>query len=61
VARTACCRRGDVPAGARVSGSPAFAANDWLRAITAFPKLPELLKEMRGLKKRIEQLENDKR
>jgi UDP-3-O-[3-hydroxymyristoyl] glucosamine N-acyltransferase len=52
---------GDVPAGARVSGSPAFAANDWLRAITAFPKLPELLKEMRGLKKRIEQLENDKR
>src|SRR5580658_5307233 len=52
---------GDVPAGARVSGSPAFAANEWLRAITAFPKLPELLKSVRELRKRIERLENDKR
>ncbi len=51
---------GDVPAGARISGSPAFAANEWLRAITAFPKLPELLKTVRELKKRIEQLENAK-
>src|ERR1019366_6454772 len=51
---------GDVPAGARVSGSPAFAANEWLRAITAFPKLPELLKNVRDLKKRIEQLEHGK-
>src|SRR5208282_3001404 len=51
---------GDVPAGARVSGSPAFAANDWLRAITAFPKLPELLKNVRDLKKRIERLEHGK-
>ena len=48
----------DVPAGSRVSGSPAFAANVWLRAITAFPKLPELLKTVRELKKKIEQLEN---
>ena len=48
----------DVPAGSRVSGSPAFAANVWLRAITAFPKLPELLKTVRDLKKKIEQLEN---
>ena len=51
---------GDVPAGARMSGSPAFAANAWLRAITAFPKLPDLLKTLRDLKKRIEQLENGK-
>ena len=48
---------GDVEAGARISGSPAFAANDWLRAITAFPKLPELLKTVRELKKKIDQLE----
>lgn len=48
----------DVPAGGRVSGSPAFAANVWLRAITAFPKLPELLKTVRELKKKVEQLEN---
>jgi UDP-3-O-[3-hydroxymyristoyl] glucosamine N-acyltransferase len=51
---------GDVAAGARMSGSPAFAANEWLRAITALPKLPEILKTIRELKKRIEQLENDK-
>ena len=49
---------GDVARGARISGSPAFAAADWLRAITAFAKLPELLKTVRELKKRIEQLEN---
>ncbi|HWB99339.1 MAG TPA: UDP-3-O-(3-hydroxymyristoyl)glucosamine N-acyltransferase, partial [Bryobacteraceae bacterium] len=48
---------GDVPAGARISGSPAFAANEWLRAITAFPKLPELLKTVRELKKRVDELE----
>src|SRR5438445_4528626 len=47
----------DVPAGSRVSGSPAFAANVWLRAITAFPKLPELLKTVRELKKKVENLE----
>jgi len=51
---------GDVAAGARMSGSPAFAANEWLRAVTAFPKLPELLKTVREMKKRIEQLENGK-
>jgi len=48
---------GDVEAGARISGSPAFAANEWLRAITAFPKLPELLKTVREMKKKIDQLE----
>jgi UDP-3-O-[3-hydroxymyristoyl] glucosamine N-acyltransferase len=48
---------GDVEPGARISGSPAFAANEWLRAITAFQKLPELVKTMRELKKRIEELE----
>jgi UDP-3-O-[3-hydroxymyristoyl] glucosamine N-acyltransferase len=48
---------GDVEAGARISGSPAFAANVWLRAITAFPKLPEILKLVRQLTKKVEQLE----
>jgi UDP-3-O-[3-hydroxymyristoyl] glucosamine N-acyltransferase len=48
---------GDVPAGGMVSGSPAFDAREWLRAITAFPKLPELLKTVRQLIKRIERLE----
>ncbi len=48
---------GDVAAGARVSGSPAFDAGEWLRAITAFQKLPEMLKTLRELKKRVDQLE----
>src|ERR1700730_7324966 len=48
---------GDVSAGAVMSGSPAFEAREWLRAITAFPKLPEILKTMRQLEKRIAQLE----
>jgi len=50
---------GDVEAGARISGSPAFAANEWLRAVTAFAKLPELLKTVRDLKKRIDELKPD--
>jgi UDP-3-O-[3-hydroxymyristoyl] glucosamine N-acyltransferase len=48
---------GDVEPGARISGSPAFAANVWLRAITAFQKLPELVKLVRDLKKKVEELE----
>lgn len=47
----------DVPAGARISGSPAFPANEWLRAVTAFPRLPDLLKTVRDLQKKIEILE----
>jgi UDP-3-O-[3-hydroxymyristoyl] glucosamine N-acyltransferase len=47
---------GDVAANARVSGSPAFDAGEWLRAITAFQKLPELLRSVRDLKKKVEQL-----
>ena len=44
---------GDVEKGARISGSPAFPANEWLRAITAFSKLPEILKTVRELKKKV--------
>jgi len=48
---------GDVEAGAVMSGSPAFAARDWLRAVTAFPKLPDILRTMRQLEKRLADLE----
>ncbi len=48
---------GDVAPGAVMSGSPAFDAREWLRAITAFPKLPEILKTMRQLEKRLAALE----
>jgi UDP-3-O-[3-hydroxymyristoyl] glucosamine N-acyltransferase len=47
---------GDVAANSRVSGSPAFDASEWLRAITAFAKLPEILRTVRELKRRIEAL-----
>ncbi len=48
---------GDVEAGAVMSGSPAFEAREWLRAITAFPKLPVLLRAVRQLEKRVAELE----
>jgi len=48
---------GDVAPGARISGSPAFAANEWLRAITAFPKLADILKSVRELKKKVQEIE----
>ncbi|MCP5118445.1 MAG: UDP-3-O-(3-hydroxymyristoyl)glucosamine N-acyltransferase [bacterium] len=48
---------GDVDAGAVVSGSPAFDAGTWRRAITAFGKLPELLKRVRQLERRVIELE----
>jgi UDP-3-O-[3-hydroxymyristoyl] glucosamine N-acyltransferase len=48
---------GDVEAGAVMSGSPAFEAREWLRAITAFPKLPVLLRTVRQLEKRVAELE----
>jgi UDP-3-O-[3-hydroxymyristoyl] glucosamine N-acyltransferase len=49
---------GDVPSGSVLSGSPAFDAKDWLRAITAFQRLPDILKSMRQLEKRVQELES---
>lgn len=51
----------DVAPGARIAGSPAFAANEWLRSVTAFPKLPELLQTVRDLQKRVKELEKNER
>lgn len=48
----------DIAAGSVVSGSPAFDAGDWRRAITAYPRLPELLKTVRQLEKRVRELES---
>lgn len=49
---------GDVPEGAVISGSPAFDARQWRRAVTAFPSLPELLKRVRELEHRLHRLES---
>jgi UDP-3-O-[3-hydroxymyristoyl] glucosamine N-acyltransferase len=38
---------GDIPAGAMVSGSPAFDHKQWLRAVGIFSRLPELTKAIR--------------
>jgi UDP-3-O-[3-hydroxymyristoyl] glucosamine N-acyltransferase len=46
----------DIPAGAMMSGSPAFENATWLRSAAAFSKLPDLLKKVRVLEKEIEQL-----
>ena len=40
---------GDIPAGSMVSGAPAFEHKQWLRAVNAFSKLPELAKTVRSL------------
>ncbi|MBM3775922.1 MAG: UDP-3-O-(3-hydroxymyristoyl)glucosamine N-acyltransferase [Acidobacteria bacterium] len=48
---------GDLEAGARVSGSPAFDAAAWRRAVTAFPRLPEILRSVRELKRKLEEPE----
>ena len=40
---------GDIPAGAMVSGSPAFDHKQWLRAVGIFNKLPELAKVVRAI------------
>lgn len=39
---------GDIPPGSMVSGSPAFDHKQWLRSVTAFVKLPELARAIRG-------------
>lgn len=51
---------GDVPAGSVVSGSPAFDSRDWLRAITAFPRLPEIVRTVRALERRVQELAGGK-
>jgi len=48
----------DVPEGAVVSGSPAFDSRVWLRASAAFSRLPEMLRTIRALEKRVAELES---
>jgi UDP-3-O-[3-hydroxymyristoyl] glucosamine N-acyltransferase len=50
----------DVPEGCVVAGSPAFDAREWLRAVSAYPRLPELLRTVRALEKRVAELEKQK-
>jgi UDP-3-O-[3-hydroxymyristoyl] glucosamine N-acyltransferase len=43
----------DVPAGKMISGSPGFDNRVWLRAVTIFQRLPELLKRLERVEKRV--------
>ncbi|MGA8597540.1 MAG: UDP-3-O-(3-hydroxymyristoyl)glucosamine N-acyltransferase [Bryobacteraceae bacterium] len=47
----------DVPENTVVGGSPAFEAREWRRASTAFARLPDLLKTVRQLEQRVDELE----
>ena len=47
----------DVPAGATVLGSPAIDAGQARRALVTLPRLPELIKTVRRLEKRVAELE----
>jgi UDP-3-O-[3-hydroxymyristoyl] glucosamine N-acyltransferase len=48
---------GDVPAGQLMAGSPAFDARTWRRAVAAFPQLPDMVKTLRDLRRRVDELE----
>lgn len=47
----------DVPAGKMISGIPAFDNRDWLRSIAAFRRLGEMARTLRGLEKRLDEIE----
>ncbi|HEY3458599.1 MAG TPA: UDP-3-O-(3-hydroxymyristoyl)glucosamine N-acyltransferase [Bryobacteraceae bacterium] len=47
----------DVPEGAIVSGSPAFDSRIWLRASAAYSRLPEMLRTIRTLERKVAELE----
>lgn len=43
----------DVPAGRMISGSPAFDNRTWLRAVTIFQRLPEMLRRLDRVERRL--------
>jgi hypothetical protein len=47
----------DVPAGAGMIGSPAMPGDAGLRALAAIGRLPELLRDVRALGRRMDALE----
>lgn len=49
----------DLPDKAKVSGSPAFDNRQWLRSTAVYGKLPELDRELRKLRKKVEQRDTD--
>ena len=50
----------DVPDGKVISGIPGFDNKDWLRSTAAFRRLGEIVRTIRGLEKRVDQIEKRK-
>jgi len=46
----------DVPAGAVLSGSPAFDNGTWLRAVAAFARLPDIVRRLRQLEQQVQRI-----
>ncbi len=49
-----------VPPGETVSGAPAIPHRRWLRMVNALKRLPDMVRDIRELKKRLENLEDGK-
>jgi len=49
----------DLAPGAQVAGVPAMDRGNWLRSVTAYARLPEMMKQIRRLEKRVAELEGD--
>jgi UDP-3-O-[3-hydroxymyristoyl] glucosamine N-acyltransferase len=43
----------DIPPGKTISGSPGFDNRVWLRAVTIFQRLPEVLKRLEKVEKKL--------
>ena len=50
----------DIPDGKVISGIPGFDNKDWLRSTAAFRRLGELVRTIRGLEKRVSEIEKGK-
>lgn len=47
---------GDQPAGSMLAGTPAISAKTWFKAATLFGKLPDLVRDIRRMKKELREL-----
>lgn len=50
----------DIPDGKVISGIPGFDNKDWLRSTAAFRRLGEIVRTIRGLEKRVDEIEKRK-
>ena len=50
----------DIPDGKVISGIPGFDNKDWLRSTAAFRRLGEIVRTIRGLEKRVGEIEKGK-